>query len=202
MFSDLCILIHSIMDVIVGKKILKKIIRKYNIDLRFDWIVFLFKGNDQANYYTCLYYNKLIEQIEDNKRTMEELEIPVYLGDEVYSIITDDLIIQKSANYICSRLNHSILITSQEIYKIGKYLSAFIRSPHLILGVFEKLNIGMGIKALSAIGISVEDVVANGIFHLKIDSFEDSIRPLFPIYEGDDEEIQEFIMQNDMRIIG
>lgn len=202
MFSELCILFHSIMDIMAGKKMLKKIIKKYNIDLRFDWIVFLFKGYDQANYYTCLYYNKLIEQIEDNKTMMEELDIPVYLGNEVYLIITDDLIIQKSASYICNRLNHSVLITSQEIYKIGKYLSAFLRSPHLILGVFEKLNIGMGIKALSANGISVEDIVANGLFHLKIDSFEDSIRPLFPIYEGDDEEIQKFIMQNDMRAIG
>lgn len=199
MYTDEKIFISSIVEVLQGQHILKRIQKKYHINFSFDWILILFKGNDNANYHTLLYLNQLIKQIEKNKKTCREINMPVYEGHELYTVITDDVIIKKSAEYICRRLDASILVSEKEIQKIGRYCCILRPSNHLILGISDKLHIGYGIKNLLSNGITIEDIVANGIFHLEMDTFDESICPSLPAYNGKDQDIRDFIMKNDMR---
>lgn len=199
MFTEETIFITSISEVLRGEQILKRILKKYRINLAVDWVLVLFSGNDNANYHTLLYLNRLIMQIEANKKTCREINMPVYEGHELYTVITDDVIVEKSAEHICRRLDSCILVSEKDIQKIGRYSCILRPSNHLIFGICDKLHIGHGIRNLLSNGMVMEDIVANGIFHLEIDTFDKSCRPSLPIYMGEDQEIRDFIINNDMR---
>lgn len=198
--ADTRIFVKSIYNVWKGRYIWKKVLKRYFVDLKFDFVILLPKGDSQVNYYTLLYLNKFIEYLEKRKNSLASIGIPVIRRNENFFIITNDSDVNTCAQTICRRVSQIITFSDDEIEQLLQYYCLYPFTNRLIIGLLDGIPGRNDYTALIKCGFTVEELVANCIFDLKIPHFNYKSRPKIPLYNGHDSTIVRFINSNDTRI--
>lgn len=194
------ILFKSIVNVCLGRYLWKKFIYKNNIDLNFDFVFLLPKGDPQVSYYVLLYLNKFIEFLERRKTYIATLGHPIIRRNEKIFIITNDDDVKKSAKEICRRVTEVSFMSVTDIEKIIQYYCIFPFTDRLIIGALKGIPGRNDYSALVANGITVEELVANCIFDFKIQKFDSKSRPKLPNIKCKSIQTKQFILLNDLRL--
>lgn len=178
----------------------RRIIKLYKLDLFQDFVIVLPKGEEQITYYMLLYLNKVIERFELSKNNLVRMHITVLRRNELFFVLTDDEQIYKYAKYLCRRVNVSLIETKKMQAIIDSYCM-FPFSNRLILGMTKKLQARGGQNALKTIGITQEEIVANGIYDLRIEKFNKKTRPRLPKMRDCDDDFCNYVKRNDLRLL-
>ena len=156
----------------VGGLIIRKIQKKYEIDDSQDFILILAKENPRINYLTVLMINKAIEKFEKRKTKLAILDSNYYgirRRNEQFIILTNDPEVQVYAQFICRRINAVEHIND---YDMSCLIDSFSMQPfgdRVILAAVDGIPGRSGSTNLGKLGLSQLDVIANGIFGLRIE---------------------------------
>ena len=194
------ILFNVLGQAVKGRALWKKIIAKNNINLEKDFVILVSKEEQQCSYYTLLYLNKIIEWLELRKNELEKHNIPVIRRNERFLVLTDDPDVLKYAKKISRRVTYVEFMKCEELDNIIKYYSIYPYTDRLLIGMYKDIPGRRGCEALLASKISIEELVANGIFDMKIKKFNKITRPKLPKEIGSDKEFYEFVAKNDLRM--
>lgn len=200
MKKDTAVFCSALLDVLKGRKLLKKIIKKYSLNMNMDFIVFIPKGVDDVTYFILLYLNKFIETLERKKTKAENNGFQVLRRNERFLVLTNDKIVLKSAKIICRRVSDVEFLSDKAMEEILSYYRIFPFSDRIIIGTIDGIPGRTGYRALKENGFSTEYLIANGIYHLEMEKITAKSRPTVPAYRGFDKDIQFFIESNDKRI--
>lgn len=194
------ILLDVLKQAIKGRALWKKLIAKNSINLERDFVVLVSKEEQQCSYYTLLYLNKFIEWLELRKNKLEKHNIPIIRRNEKFLVFTDDPDILKFAKKISRRVTGVEFLKSEELDNIIKYYAIYPYTDRLLIGKYKGIPGRKGCEVLFASKISIEELVANGIFDMKIKKFNKITRPKVPKEIKNDMEFHEFVIKNDLRM--
>ncbi len=155
-----------------GYSLWRKIVRDNKIDLTQDFILVIPSGEEDIAYYSIKYINKLIESFEISKSKKYYEGYFIIRRNECFYIVTDDKKIADGARDICRRVTKTVLIDQEKIRMVIESYCFFPYTDRMILGTVNHLQARGGIASLADIGISEEEIVANGIYHLNLDNFK------------------------------
>lgn len=182
-----------------GRKRWRQLIREYGVDLDMDFVILLPKGNDRCNYYVMLYLNRLIMTFEQRKTFLQHHGHPIIRRNEKFFILTNDDNVMKSAKTICRRITEVIPYSEQEIQELLKYYLIYPFTGRLIIGMVDGIVGRNSCRPLEQNGITLEELVANGIFNLRIEKFNRITRPAVPTTAKMDQNVLDYINVNDIR---
>lgn len=196
---DIIVFISTLFDILGGRCLWKRMIKKNDVDLKFDFVILLLKGDSRCNYYMLLYLNKFIEQLEKRKNHLSKKDVPIIRKNENFFIITNDSDVENSALQICRRISKVIKMSEMDINKILCYYKIYPFTDRLFIGLFDGITGRSGYSALKAIGFTTEELVANGIYDFKIKKFNRHTRVKVPRIRIRSQAIKDFIITNDLR---
>jgi len=149
-------------------------------DLQLDDYVFLFpSGQKKESYYGLLYLNQFIEKKKANR----------------IFVITDDEIVFQAAEHFTTNISIKFLYTSEEIDSIVDFYRLYKFTGQLIIVATNRLP-GRTLSQLLGIhGITVEELIAVGVYQLRGFSkkdFNEFRKEELIVYHGQDPSLQSF----------
>ena len=194
------IILDILKQALCGRKLWKKIISKNKVDLKYDFVVLVSKDDKQCAYYTLLYLNKFIEKLELRKNWLEKQNVPVIRRNEKFFVLTDDGNVEKYAKMLSRRVTKVEILKKEELDNVVTYYSVYPYTDRLLIGKYSGIAGRKGCEVLLKSKLSIEELVADGVYDLKIGKNNRKTRTRIPKKIYKDPDFYNYVCQNDLRI--
>lgn len=162
--------VDNIQKAIYGREVWSNIESKYDI-YNGKYALLMPTLNKEYNYYGLLYLNQFLEKFKI---------------DEVIILTVDERVI-KCANLFSDKISNVIKISEKDLDCLLEFYCFYLFSEKLIIISLEQPNGRNVNKLIGQRGITVEELIAIGLFKLAEFKKEEKIQ-----YHGDDKDIEEF----------